>query len=234
MPSQATLASEQRSAQAGLITVMLRDLAKVWHLLHVGALDRSLPTWITAVNAVINRYAPMAAALAADHYDEFRAAARAPGAFTPTLADPPDERHIEELMRWATKSLWSRDAETLPERTQQAQRTSESTAARLVADVGRLTITTAVQDDPAAIGWVRTASPGACAFCRMLATRGPTYTAETVKFRAHNDCHCMAMPVFNGQSWEPSAQVREWQRQYQQAAKAPGDTLKNLRQIVGR
>lgn len=234
MPSPAALASEQRAAQAGLITVMLRDLAKIWHLISVGSLNRSLPTWITAVNAVINRYAPMAATLAADTYDSARLAAKAPGTFMPTLADPPNDRHVDELMRWATKSLWSRDTETLPERVRVAQNQAESTAARLVEDVGRLTITYAVRDDPAAMGWVRTAAPGACAFCRMLATRGPTYSANTVKFRAHNDCHCMAVPLFQGQKWEPSAQVREWQKQYHEAAKAPGDTLKNLRRIVGR
>lgn len=234
MAAPATLEREQRAAQTGLITVMLRDLAKIWHLINIGALDRSLPTWITAVNAVIHRYAPMAATLAADTYDSARLAAKAPGMFTPTLADPPDEQHVEDLMRWSTKGLWSRDQETLAERVQVAQSRSESTVARLVEDVGRLTITYAVKDDPAAVGWVRTAAPGACAFCRMLAGRGPTYTSDTVGFRAHNDCHCMAMPVFEGQKWEPSAQVREWQKQYSEAAKAPGDTLKNLRKIVGR
>jgi hypothetical protein len=230
----ATRANEQRNAQAGLIVMLLRDLVKVWQLLRPDSLHRSMPAWVAAVHAVTSRYAPMAATLAADYYEAERAAANAAGRFTVPFADAPTEGHVDAVMRWATKDLWSRNPDTLTERVHAAKSNAESAAAKLVEDVGRLTITYAVQKDPAAVGWARTASPGACAFCRMLAQRGPVYGADTVGFRAHNDCHCMAMPLFKGQKWAPTAMVREWQKQYEQAAKAPGDPLKNLRRIVGR
>jgi hypothetical protein len=214
--------------------MLLRDLVKVWQFLRPQSLHQSMPAWVAAVHAVTSRYAPMSAALAADYYEAERAAARAAGRFTAPLADAPDADQVDAVMRWATKDLWSHDPDTLMERVKAAESRAQSAAAKLVEDVGRLTITYAVQKDPAAVGWVRTAAPGACAFCAMLAGRGPTYSADTVGFRAHNDCHCMAQPLFRGQKWAPSAQVREWQRQYEQAAKMPGDTLKNLRRIVGR
>lgn len=234
MATPATRANDQQSAQSGLLVLLLRDLAKIWRILQPESLNRSIPLWVAAVHAVTSRYAPMAATLAADYYTAERLAAKAPGQFAVPLQDAPDEQYVDAVMRWATKDLWSRDPGTLAERTRVAQSKSESAAAKLVADVGRLTITYAVQEDPLAVAWVRTASPGACAFCRMLAQRGPVYAADTVGFRAHNDCHCMAQPLFRGQKWAPASQVREWQQQYKQAAAMPGDTLKNLRQIVGR
>lgn len=41
-------------------------------------------------------------------------------------------------------------------------------------------------------GWVRVPEPGACAFCRMLATRGAVYTENSGNFRSHNRCRCTA------------------------------------------
>ena len=225
-------ASEQQSAQAGLIVVMLRDLAKVWRLLHPQALDRSLSTWVAGVHAVVSRYGPMAATLAADHYDAARATARAPGRFTVQIPDAPDEQHVDTVMRWATKELWGRDAETLAERVAAAQQKSDAAASKLVTDLARATVTDAVNEDPAAVGWTRVAKPTACAFCRLLATRGGVYTQATVKFRAHDGCSCTAEPVFKGQRWEPSAHVRQWQAEYRKAAQMKGDTLKNFRRIV--
>lgn len=227
-------ASEQQRAQAGLIALLLRDIAKIWRLLQPQSLHRSMPAWVAAVHAVTSRYGPMAATLAADYYEAERAAANAAGRFTVPLADAPSEGQVDAVMRWATKDLWSRNPDTLTERLQTAKNHAESAAAKLVEDVGRLTITYAVQKDPAAVAWVRTAAPGACAFCRMLAQRGPVFSADTVGFRAHDDCHCMAQPLFRGQKWAPSAMVRDWQKQYEKAAAMPGDTLKNLRRIVGR
>jgi hypothetical protein len=101
-----------------------------------------------------------------------------------------------------------------------------------VVDAARATITDAVATDPEAVGWARVAKPTACAFCRLLTTRGGVYTSETVKFRAHNGCSCTAEPVFKGQRWEPSAHVRQWRAEYKRAAAMKGDTLKNFRRIV--
>jgi hypothetical protein len=229
---RAASASEQQAAQIGLVTVMLRDFAKIWRLLNPQALDRSLPAWIAAVHAVVARYGPMAAVLAADHYAEVRAAARAPGTFTAPLPDSPDEQYVNAAMRWATRNLWGRDTATLPERAAVAERVSGAAASKLVTDMARATVTDAVQADPEAIGWARVAKPTACAFCRLLATRGGVYTSVTVKFRAHNGCSCTAEPVLKGQRWEPSAHVREWQAQYKRAAAMSGNTITNFRRIV--
>lgn len=232
MASLAAKASEQQAAQSGLIVAMLRDLAKVWQLLYPQSLGRSLPAWTAAVHAVVARYAPMASVLAADHYDAARTAARARGRFTVSIPDVPTEGLVDAAMRWSTRNLWGFDQATLPERAAAAKTMSNDAAAKLVTDVARSTVTDAVAADPEAVGWARVAKPNACAFCRMLATRGGVYTSETAKFRAHNGCSCTAEPVFKGQRWEPSAHVRQWQAEYKRAAAMKGDTLNNFRRIV--
>lgn len=232
MSSASTAASEQQAAQVGLLAVMLRDLAKIWPLLKPGSLNGSLPRWISAVHAVIARYAPMAATLAADHYDAVRVAARAPGRYTVSPADAPSEDQVDTVMRWATSGLWDRDTATLAARVSAADQRAGASASKLLADVARQTVTDAVHDDDAAVGWARVARPGACAFCRLLTTRGGVYTSQTVKFRAHDGCSCTAEPVFRGERWEPAAHVRAWQAQYKRAAAMSGNTAKNFRRIV--
>jgi len=46
-------------------------------------------------------------------------------------------------------------------------------------------------------GWVRIPEPGACAFCRMLASRGAVYKKNTGNFRSHNRCRCSARPAMD-------------------------------------
>ena len=86
----------------------------------------------------------------------------------------------------------------------------------------RTAIIDAVRADSEAKGWARVTEPGACYFCAMLATRGAVYkTRETASFEAHRryengtggDCRCHAEPVFN--AYEPTAEIRQWQADYQ-------------------
>lgn len=107
-------------------------------------------------------------------------------------------------------------------------------ATRLVTDVGRGAVLGAVAEDQQATGWVRIAAANACAFCRMLAQRGPVYTEGTAGFQAHDHCKCVAAPIFEGEAWEPDERVQRWRSQYQQASRMKGNTLANLRRIVAQ
>lgn len=63
------------------------------------------------------------------------------------------------------------------------------------------------------VGWARvTTSPKPCAFCAMLASRGPVYRSERMAlYRGfsmdayHNHCDCRAVLVFRGKSWDGQA-----------------------------
>jgi hypothetical protein len=89
-------------------------------------------------------------------------------------------------------------------------------ALRHVNDGGRDTALTVVQNDRAALGWIRLTAADPCSFCAMLASRGITwgrYTKESfaasdIKFagdpradgattaKVHDQCRCVVAPVW--------------------------------------
>jgi hypothetical protein len=88
---------------------------------------------------------------------------------------------------------------------------------KLVLDVGRQTVQQAVLDDFEALGWARVTDAKPCAFCALLASRGPVYKSErTAAFQAHNHCACMPAAVFShDEAWLGNAE--ELQQQWYQA-----------------
>lgn len=83
-------------------------------------------------------------------------------------------------------------------------------AARLALEGGRQTIIGSVQADGLVTGWIRTTSGDPCAFCAMLASRGPVYKESTVGFQAHDHCSCVPEPYHSGSEWpEANQQFRD-------------------------
>lgn len=69
--------------------------------------------------------------------------------------------------------------------------------------IAREAVAVTASRDPRFVGWARVAEPGACAFCRMLATRGAVYTEDTVLrtfggLRYHRHCKCRAVALPRG------------------------------------
>ncbi|AYR01609.1 MuF-like minor capsid protein [Mycobacterium phage Scarlett] len=95
------------------------------------------------------------------------------------------------------------------------------------------------------VKWVRYASANACGFCRMLATRSLTYEDTgapglySTKYTAlhghrndldaagHDHCKCLAVPLRDGQTYDPPAYVHDWLDDYQAVSRdADGVLLK--------
>lgn len=85
-------------------------------------------------------------------------------------------------------------------------------ASRHVLTGSRETMLTLVQADEVALGWARVTDGDPCAFCAMLASRGPVYkSAATAGFKAHDNCACSAEAVFaRTAAWPGDA--RDYQR----------------------
>ncbi|MGW7597212.1 VG15 protein [Streptomyces antimycoticus] len=236
-------ADRQRRAQRGVTRLLVRDMRRLRRLIIPSRLQATVPDWIEAVRALVGEYGAASASLAADYYDAQRVAARVTGTFTVPLLDPPPDEQVGNSLRWATKDLWPRDLEDpatteaqkapLETRLEQAEKKAEAVVQKLVTDQGRGTVQNAVQRDRQAVAWARSAALGACAFCRLLAVRGAVYKQDTVKFRAHDGCHCMAIPVFRGQRFELSDKAKEWERLYREyAAPYSGDQLRRFRRAI--
>lgn len=234
-------ADRYRAAQVGLTRLLVRDVRGLRRLILPSRLRESVPDWLAAMNTIVAQYARTSAALAADFYDAQREAAGVPGPFTVPVADPPPDEQTEASLRWATKDLWPRepDEATLAQlqpmdvRLAQAEKKAEQVAQKLVTDTGRGTVREAVRQDRQATAWARAAARGACAFCKLLASRGAVYKQDTAKFRAHDGCHCGVVPVFKGQRFELSDHAKEWERIYREfAAPHSGDQLRLFRRAL--
>lgn len=234
-------AARYRRAQRGLTRLLVRDVRRVRRLIVPSRMQATVPDWIEAVRALVASYGQASASLAADYYDEQRVAARVTGRFTVPLLDPPPDEQVDNSLRWATKDLWPREPEEatpaqrepIGTRLEQAQKKAEAVAQKLVADQGRGTVVGAVHRDRQAVGYARAAALGACAFCKMLATRGMVFQQDTAGFRAHDGCNCGVIPVFRGQRFELSDHAREWERLYREyAAPHSGEQLNRFRRAL--
>jgi len=166
--------------------------------------------------------------LAASYYQAFRFAEEISGDFAPALAPDLDRGRAAgtlykvglEMHRDALRS-----GRAVADAREQSLLRMSGSVSRQVLEGGRETVVASTRADPQARGWARIAGPNCCAFCAMLAGRGPTYkSAQTASFKAHDACACGIEPAFAG--YQMPAQSSEYKRLYNQAlteARASGD-----------
>jgi hypothetical protein len=245
----ATLAdvAEHRRAVDDVASLALRDLVELWR----GVETASAPTIARAVQAelptLIELYGEMAAVLGGDWYDELRDEAGAAGRFDARLADPPAPEQVEALARWGVGPVFSQSPDAGA-----ALSLLSGGLQRAVVGMDRGTVEASALADPAGPVWTRQARPTACAFCKMLSTRGAVYGSEeaatrvvgqrgrglqTFGGRYHDHCHCTAVPTWPGQDVPRSPEVAAWTSAYTEATTAAGtDTgavLAHMRQALG-
>lgn len=201
----------QQQMQAALLSLLQEPLHSAWLLLDL-ADPASLERYVDAIKALTHQFGLVSSSQAAVYYQELRTAALG-RSITVRPAPPADAAKVDSSIRWATRDLWTPQAN--PEATRVV---TTGVAEKNVLDAGRQTIIQAVKSDRRATGWEREAEPGCCYFCAMLATRGPAYRSErSADFQAHDHCRCFAEPVFG--AYQPSAQVQEWKSLYQSSTR---------------
>lgn len=168
----APTASERQQLLGSLTTLSLRELREVWRRLNLSQPDRLREPLAEILEEIADRYGSGAATLAADWYDEHRADVGLGGAYAAAPAALPERERFEALSGWSAGALFGDAAAPAL-----ALSRLEGGLARIVFDQARDTTALAVQSDPAGPTYARHASANACAFCMMLATRGPTYTS---------------------------------------------------------
>lgn len=188
-----------------------------------------------AVPAVVERYGNIAAVAAGEMYEAMRADANAPGQASTRLAAtvPPDAVRINT--RWAVGPLFSEDRAGAWGRLEQI-------TDRMALQPGRDTIARSVEADTAGARWARVPYGKTCAWCLMLASRGPVYRSEQSAGGArswHSHCDCTPTPVWPDQPlpkdfYDPEALYEK----YLDARDASGSSstktiLAELRQLEG-
>ena len=192
-----------RAAGIELTGQVEADLAQFWSYLDLARPDRVRTALLNYVPLLVQRYGDIAATVAADwfeslYYDALdeglvrRVATSTARSFVATTA-PPDLAVVESGLLYATdRYLTSPTPEKVLDVVSKA-------AAREVLQTGRRTIVQNTrQRGSGAAGWGRRARPGACRFCRALASRGAVYKEATARFASHAPvCNCVAFPVFD-------------------------------------
>lgn len=240
-------------------TLTIAELLRFWRSLDP---EDPVPTAVAMrefLPDLVDTYAPLSSEVAAQFYDDTRAAANAPGRFQADLA-PAKTSGLQKMISWAIAPLFRtafRDeapqvggsvvAVAAPDPVLAFSRFSSGTQLE-VAGAARDTIefNADADKDLGHPRFARHASANACAFCALMATRGAVYRTAAAAGsgkKYHGHCHCVAYVVFPGEDDESPDYVLGWERAYRDARKSarkagvknPGlsDLLPHMRQSLG-
>lgn len=215
------LTEQHRILQRRLAALTVAQMRQLWRLLDPENLPASSEDWLTATVAMIERNHAASAALSARYFVQFRQTEVRDGAFQ---LPPAPILNREQATTSLTVTGISRVAQG-----KAAVDTAAAAAVRLVLNGGRGTLVDAVEADPVAIGWIRVTDGDPCAFCALLASRGPTFKSQgSAGFQAHDSCACTAEPVYDRNTEWPGRN-REWADLYSEVAQGQPDPLNAFR-----
>lgn len=156
-----------------------------------------------ALAALVEEYGSASVALNADYYAALRDAAKVQSRFRVPVVDPAPAGLVDATLRYEMASS-SGASDGLESRLTGA-------AQKLAANAGRRELFTAMNADPEAERWARVCSPGACYFCRMIASRGARFRTDR-NFDAHAHDNCTLEPIFKRSEYDPPPGVIADQR----------------------
>lgn len=186
----------QRAAHKDIAALARRELRLFWATLDTSdaeSVRRELEVFLPELVAA---YGDMAAAVAADFFDDLRDQAGAPRRFRAVLPASPPVEQVAASGRWALGPLFSSSPDA-----PQALSDLDLVVDRLVKQQGRETIALSVDADPDGARYARVPTGAkTCAFCLMLASRGPRYHSLESAGQArsyHGECDCTPTPIWD-------------------------------------
>lgn len=213
-PQAAAITRLYRTQVRALSAAAIADAVRVAPLLDPAALAETSRAWVDALLALIVVRRPAAEGLAIQYLRAFKAAelGAAAGPVVP-IAEPLDERVARAaLLRSGPTAIriGLTAGKTVDAAAATARAVSAAESSRQVLAAGDGLIQRTTVADRQALGWARATSGSPCAFCAMLASRGPVYSATSGDFKPHGACHCTAEPVYRGDAEWPAG-AREFQ-----------------------
>lgn len=211
MSALAQLTEAHRLAQLRLGTTTIEQLLRIWPLLDPTDLDGTTEQWLRVAIPIVQTQRSASSALAASYVTTFRALTVGPdGEYLPVLAGPANAQALlTSLTVTGPVRLRQLTGRAIPigRAAELASVTAARSGMRHVLDGGRDTVQQSIAADRRALGWSRVTSGAPCAFCAMLAGRGPDYRSEdSAGFAAHDGCSCSAEPVYSAdQEWPAGA-----------------------------
>lgn len=204
MPSRSDV-QELRAEYEAIRGLVERDLRELWGSLDLSRPEAARDVLLQVVPALVDSYGDAAATVAAEWYDDMRAAEGVRGRFRALPQPSPYQDAAEGTVRRAAGALFTDSPEP-------ALAALAAKAPKYALAAGRQTVITSSERDPDSRGWKRVTRAGSCKFCQMLAGRGGVYTKGSVHFASHDDCNCASAPVWDRDAPEVDAPVYEASR----------------------
>jgi hypothetical protein len=224
------------AAQLGIRAAVIRDIVRLfpmWNPFEIGSLD----AFAGAVVLLAQKRSTDSAALAARYFQMYRevdlglTAGKAMA-----LMQPPSLAQIRQVISsTAVASFWRAIGNGLV--TDEAKRLARESLSggvgRLAMQGGRRTLTAAIAGDRYYRGrFMRVTDGNPCAFCAMMASRGPVYLSADsagASRRWHDRCGCSIMPYSGGEWPQENTQMHEaWQAMKSQG----GRDVKDFRRFL--
>lgn len=216
----AALTEAHRRTQVALRRLTATELAAIIPMIEFARISDTWPAVEAAIVRLVAQRRRNSSLLAANYMRRFRRAEGVAGAFTAAAPSPLDvERLIRNLRIVGPGKAGNLVRLGAPNVEALTFTSLEGEVSRQVLNGNRETTMNSVASDRQAIGWQRVTDGDPCAFCAMLASRGPVYTkgdlatsgsvwvdkmrSDGVKvtgFRAHAHCACVAEPIYSQDS----------------------------------
>lgn len=242
----AQLTDQHRRAQLALRSGFMRELVRLWPLIDLDRLDETSAEWIGFVTDLILTWRMQSVDRALSYYDSFRQAET--GQPLPnrgnyrSLSTPEPAAIKTSLLVTGPIGVKSRIGKGINPRIAKAKALVDVTgaASRHVMNGGRQLVTEATDMDELAVGFARVTDDDPCAFCAMLASRGPAYNSRATAFRTtarskkrgpgkeyHDHCGCQVEALFFEDAEWPG-RAREFEQLWNDTAKGK-DALRDFR-----
>lgn len=208
------LALHYRRQQALISARLMRQIMQTWRdLVDPARVDATWPALRSILGPLVLTARTDSVALARAYYIQARTAAGiVDDGFTPAAGQRLEPARLERTLDITGPIEFKRaiTAGRTPERAVDAAAVRMAGSTQYLAlDGGRQVMKASIDNDERATGWARVTDNDPCAWCAMLASRGPVYkSAGTAgrnqnsrftgdgEFKYHDLCACQAVPSF--------------------------------------
>lgn len=230
------LTEAHRVAQLELAGQAIVGAAAVWDTLKPNDIDGTREDWLALELALVGYYDRESADLAGEYLTQYRQVEGAPGpivdldAFDAGTAARSLDGYgpgaiLHRVARQGVAVVDAKDASLL---------NFQGAVQRQVLQGGRRVIDRSALANPRSRGWRRVTDGDPCAFCALVASRGPVYQSEATARggrRYHIACGCTVEEVIG--DWRPTEAERRYDDAYGAAAqKAQAETGKRTEAAV--